>query len=304
MIDVYDVQRDLRFFDVFLEFGRDVIVGDDGRDLIERGDMRESPASELAGVEHGDHFLGGADHGLVEAGFLQAGGGEAVFDADAVDTEEQFVAKDVLECGFGDHADRRVGDGAHRAAEHDDREAVVVVERDGDVQCVGNDGQVVETFQVFGDFHGRGAGIEDDPFPVVDHGGRIFADQLFFPGVEPLFAADRHVVEIVRLVEDDGAAFYPDQQLALFQDGEVFPDGHFGHAENLDQLFHEDTALRVEQVQYFASSFFNGIFSFHGGTIYRVNAKVLVSFLKKHLQDSNYSFNSKIKFTKISELKK
>jgi hypothetical protein len=59
----------------------------------------------------------------------------------------------------------------------------------------------------------------------------------------------------------------------------------------------------VEHVQYFASSFFNGIFSFHSGAIYRVGAKVLVSFLKKHLQDSNYSFDSKILFSKVSELK-
>jgi hypothetical protein len=60
----------------------------------------------------------------------------------------------------------------------------------------------------------------------------------------------------------------------------------------------------VEHIQYFASSFFNGIFSFHGGAIYRIGAKVLVSFLKKHLQDSNNSFDSKILISKVSKLKK
>ena len=168
--------------------------------------------------------------------------------------------------------------GTHRSAEHDDVEAAVVVERDGDVECIGDDGQILEPVKILGNLHGRGAGVEDDPVAVVDHVCGKFTDELLFVGMEPLLAADRHVVEIACLMEGDGATFHPDQQFPLFQYGQVFPDGYLRDVEGLHQLFHEDTSLGVEHVQDLASSFFYGIFSFHRAGVRAQNRKLRFRF--------------------------
>ena len=59
-------------------------------------------------------------------------------------------------------------------------------------------------------------------------------------------------------MQRDGPAFRPDQKLPFFQQGQVFPDGHFGHAERFGQGGDVHAALRVQHVEDGASPFLDG----------------------------------------------
>ena len=248
---------------VVLEIGGDARVRDDRVDLVERCDVDETPAAELAGVEDGDHLLGGIDHRLVEAGLLEVRCGDAVLDADRVHAEEELVAIEILERRLGEHAHGGVGDRAHLAAQGNDAEAVVVVERDGDVEGVRDDCQVVEAFEVLGDLHRGGAGIEDDGLAVGDHLRGELGEQLLLAGVQVLLLADRHVVVVAGLVHVHGAALDAEQQLLLLEDGEVLADGYFRDVELLHQIGDVDLAVSLQLVEQETPAFLGGEFPFH-----------------------------------------
>ena len=76
-------------------------VGDDLVDLFEAADAAEASFPEFSRVGEDDDLLGLPDHVSVELRLHGVGGGEAHFEVDAVDAEEQFRTEEVVECGFG-----------------------------------------------------------------------------------------------------------------------------------------------------------------------------------------------------------
>ena len=138
-----------------------------------------------------------------------------------------------------------------------------MVERDGDVEGVRDDCQVVEAFEVLGDLHRGGAGIEDDGLAVADHRGGELAEQLLLAGVQVLLLADGHVVVVDGLVHVDRSALDAEQQLLLFEDGEVLADGYFRDVELLHQVRDVDLSVSLQLVEQEAPAFLGGEFPFH-----------------------------------------
>ena len=192
--------------------------------------MYETAFVELGRVEHSNDFVGLLNHDLVEERFFQTRRGNAAFQREGIDSEEEFVATEIAQHGERQRSDSGMAAHPQVAAEENYFESFVVEQFCGDIHRVGEDMQVVEFVEVSCDFERGGPGIEHDVIAVFDEFGRFFADAFFFFEVEhPLFG-DSSVLVLVLDRFAHGTSTSANQEVSVLEDCKILSDGNFRNA--------------------------------------------------------------------------
>src|SRR5207253_1715153 len=144
-----------------------------------------------------------------------------------------------------DRAYQRVGRAAYQPAGEQQVDARGVLQRLGDEDRVGDDGQALAGDEPLGEGERRGAGAEGDHVAVLDHVGGQGGDRILLRGRQHALLEER------RLATDDvrrrRTAVRTTYQALLREVTQVTTCGHLGRADERCGLPHGDQALLLDR---------------------------------------------------------
>lgn len=210
--------------------GRDSGVGNDTIQVFGPGDKGIATFVELGGIEDRDNLTCLLNHELVHERFLQAGRGDTMLHGERIDTEEEFVAREIAEHGERERSDRRMIVGMDVSTQENHIKTVVGDEFGSDIDGVGEDMQVSELMQMARHLKRSRAGVEHDMIALFNEFDRLFADTLFLFEIEHPFARDSRFSVRVLHGATHSASACANEQIAVLQNGQVLADSDFGDA--------------------------------------------------------------------------
>jgi len=163
-------------------------------DVVHRGDESQGAFVDFTRIENRYDLLCAGEHHLIYVGLFDIGRREPAFEVETVHSEEQFVAIEQPEIGFGYRPYGRLARLAQVAAEQDYVETFVLKHLDGHIYGVGQNGEPLKLVEVLGYFERGGARIEHYGIAVVDERGSRTSYGLFFAEVNEPLAVDVYVV--------------------------------------------------------------------------------------------------------------
>ena len=125
-------------------------------------------------------------------------------------------------------------------------EAFVGHQFQGDVEGVGNDMEVVELMEVFGNLHGCCTTIEHDIVALFDEFGGFDADALFLPEVKHPFLDNCSFFVRVFDRSAHGSTACTDEEFAVLQDGQILTNGNFRNTGFFAQFRNQDLLFCIE----------------------------------------------------------
>lgn len=227
-------------------------VGDKHVQLFGLADAPSRDDVNLAVVDDGDAAARELDHGRVQVGFVGPKAACAPSGVDAVGSDEEGLDEHLLHALDGGGAYEGEPVAPEMAASDEDINVLAFGELHGDIDGVGDDGDVVIERKATDDFERGGAGGQSDTLTFLNEGGGSAADAALFVGELPEVSLEGAVV-LEGLVEEgfdgDGAAMGALEQAILLELVEIAADGDDRSSELGAESFDSDGAGAAEFVE-------------------------------------------------------
>jgi len=177
--------------------------------------------------------MGARYHDLIDMRFFHIWRGQSVFDTEGIDAKEKLVTIEHLEIGLRERTDHGFAGTSDVPAKKNQVEAFVRKDFLGDIERIGQYGEILELMQIARNLKGSRSRIYDYGVAILDHFSRGTTYGLLFTIVSQTLHSDVGIIIMTSRIMSDCATSGPDQKIPLLQYVEVLSDSHLRHTELL-----------------------------------------------------------------------
>lgn len=222
------------------------MVGDDGVDLVDVGNVAEAAFVELRAIEHQNHLASLGNHGLIEHCLFHIGSRDTVFERERVHAEEKLVVGKMAERIERERANGRMGVESYMSTKHDDGKALILNQFFCDIHRVGENGEIGEAVEVPSNLQSGCTRIQQDMIAVLDELSCHTSDTFFFTEIKHTFLSNRGILVEILNGTTDCSTSCAHQEIAVLQIGEILADSNFGDSECFAQRGNRHFILLLE----------------------------------------------------------